>query len=124
MDLQAVRTELAALAPSGWHSYDSLPGTAQLPAAVVSLPDRVRIHTSGLLEVQLPLILVIGNQYTVDSETKLLDAVSAFIAAYRGKTGTAFRSCTVVDVTEFLSVTVGGTAGLSCSVNLTLLVNT
>lgn len=125
MDLQAVRTELAAAAPSGWEGYDHLPGEAVLPALVASLPDRITIDGSfNMATVELPLILVVPNQYTVEAEADLMARAVAVAQAYRGVTGTAFRSCRVTSIDQFLTVTVGATEAMSAHVNLELLVST
>jgi hypothetical protein len=123
MDIQAVRSELAAAAPSGWQGYDHLPGEAILPALVVSLPDRITLDGSfNLATVQLPLILVVPNQYTAEAEANVMAQAVAVAQAYRGATGTTFRSCRVTGIDQFFTVTVGATEALSAHINLELLI--
>lgn len=122
MDIQAIRTELAALAPTGWEPYDRIPGAATLPALVVSMPDAVDVGAShGMARITIPVVLVIAGRYTAEAESKLMTAAVDTAAVYRGISGTAFRSCRVTSISQFLHVTVDTTEALSATVNLELL---
>lgn len=124
MDIQAIRTELLGPVPAGFNGYDRLPGVAKLPAIVIGLPENVSYEGSTLGSgpmVTLPLFVMVANPMTAEAEIKLLDAVNTVATAYRGATGSTFRTCRVTAINQFFAVTVGKTNALSATVNLSLM---
>lgn len=126
LDLQSIRDELAEIAPDAVDAtvtvYSSLPGHAVLPALVVGLPDQVSFEGSlGLVTVELPVVVVVGNRSTVEAEALLQALALAVAGAYRGATGTTFKSCRVTSIDQFQTITIGQAEALSAAVNLSLL---
>ncbi len=130
MNIQAIRTELAGVTiDAGEHvsvtPYDHMPGVAQLPALVVGMPDRISPMSglAGYYEIELPLVVCVPNPYTVEAEAQLMELALTVANHFRGKRGTAFSTCTFVDIDQVLPVTVGKVEALSAQVHLIILAN-
>lgn len=126
MNIQAIRTELMAAAPSGWNGYDTVPGSATLPALVVALPETVTFDASlRSATIALPIFLAVGPNISPDAEKSLLAKVSEVAAAYLGiGKGTNFRSCRLVRITDFQTLTIGASEVYGCAIDLEVIANT
>lgn len=125
MSYQDVRDELAGVAVTGiLKSYPNYVGTpASTPALVVGLPSSIRPETHGLDLVEIPLEIIVAGGDKPAAEKSILELAKATRDAYRGLTGTTFRSCRWAITTEFQTIALGNHEGLTCSVVLELLVN-
>ena len=136
MDLQAVRTELATLAigglwddalwdgydfGTGWTVYDFMPGSANLPAVVIGLPETVAAQSSGLWRVRLPVIVMTRSADPSAADTAIQRAAVGVTRLYRANpTGTAYRSCRVAEIADFFEITVGNAEASTATVWLEL----
>jgi len=122
--LQEVRSELATLLATLGQSYDYLPGSAQLPATVVGLPERIEHSvTSGYWRVELPVYVVTRSAAPLAGETALLDLVVQVVALLKANSqGTSWASLKVVDTTDLYPITVGTVEAQSASINVALMI--
>jgi hypothetical protein len=124
MDIQAVRTELATLAPSGMEGYDHFPGSAELPAMVVEMPERITYQGASFKQalVTIPVRVITAGNVGSEYEATLMTQVTSVAAALRSSTGTAYRALQVDEIRDFGLVTVGSSEALSATVVITVLV--
>lgn len=123
MDLEAVRSELAALAPSGWTAYDYTPGAAVAPALVVGMPESITFDGSyNMAQVTIPVYVVEAPQFDKDAETRLMSGALTVSDSYRSVTGTSFASCRVSGINSFIPQTIGTTEAVTATVYLELLI--
>lgn len=122
--IQDTRAEIAtALEGLGAQTYAYIPGAAQLPGIVVGLPDRVNpTLTTGFWQLELPVFIVSRSASPLDGETTLLELMAATVQRLKEtRSGTAFSTLRVVDVSELFEITVGTIEAHSCSVNLSVM---
>jgi hypothetical protein len=125
MTIQDVRSELSTLLDDlDAQSYDYLPGSAQLPAIVVGLPERIdHAATSGYWRIEIPVFAVTRSADPKAGETDLLDLVAQVVALLKSNTtGTTWASLKVVDTTDLYQITVGTIEAHSASINLSLMI--
>jgi hypothetical protein len=123
MDLHAVAVELAGHAPDGWNPYGYEPGSASLPALVVSFDEATFDGTLGFARVRFRVHLVVPPQFTAEAEAELFAQAVALRSVYHGLVGTSFRSCRVERIRDFFTITVGSIDARSVSLDLELLVS-
>lgn len=127
MTIQQVRSELSvALSTLGPETYDYLPGSANLPAIVVGLPDRIdHTVTRGYQRIELPVYVVAQSSTPVEGETAVLDLVAQVAASLKGlPTGTSYVSLRVRDTTEIYPIEIGSTEVHSAKINTEIMIQT
>lgn len=125
--IQAIRTEIAGLLDGlGAQTYDYLPGSAQLPALVVGLPDTLDPYVSNSYWlVDLPVYVVTRSAEPLSGETSLLDLVVTVVATLKAnRTGVSYSSLRVVDITNLDPIEIGTVDAHSAQVNVSVMVPT
>ena len=121
--IQSTRDELATvLAPLG-QVYSYLPGSAELPALVVGLPQRLNNSVSGAYwRVEIPIYVVVRSAVPAAAEAELLELVVAAVGLLeQNRTGTTYSSMRVVDTSDLYPITVGRIEAHSAQINTELM---
>lgn len=124
MDVQAARTALAALAPEGLEGYNHFPGSAELPAMVVGLPERIEPQNGTFrhLRVTLPIYVAIQGNVGVEYEQQLMTHVSSVVSALKGATDGSFKALEIPEIRDFGLMVVGSSEVLAATVLVSLLI--
>lgn len=123
--IQTARTELASLfAALDVSVYDYLPGSADLPAVVIGLPERIQHSvTIGYWRIDLPIYVVTRSGDPLSGETDLLDLIVTVVAVLKAnRSGTSFSTLKVVDTTDLYQLNVGTVDASSASINVEMMI--
>lgn len=124
MNVQAARTELAALAPEGVKGYDYFPGSAELPAMVVGLPERIEFGRSmKQAEVTLPITVLVPGNAGVEAETNLMTKVVAVATAVRSASPTHLIAPRITEIRDYGLRQIGSAQAFGAEVAVTFLLN-
>ena len=108
-NVQEVRKALAEVAPAGLNSYSTTPGSAELPAMVVGLPEGW--DPSGTLKhklVTFPVYVVVNGDIGNDYEAQLFDFTDQVIAALKAVSkGPLYQGLSIETVREFGLMNIG-----------------
>jgi hypothetical protein len=108
-NVQEVRKALAEVAPQGLNSYSTTPGSAELPAMVVGLPESW--DPSGTLKhklVTFPVYVAVNGDVGNDYESQLFDLTDQAIAALKAASkGPLYQGLSIETVREFGLMNIG-----------------
>lgn len=122
MNIQGIRTELAALAPEGWNTYDYDNGSMTTPAVAIGLPTNISFDGSyKLTTLSIPVNVIVGPLFSPDAEATLLTEVLTIANSFRNVSGSNFRSCRVEGIANFGPATYGSTEAYSATISLQIL---
>lgn len=128
MSLGQVRTALAgAMSGLGFTTYAVLPGSPELPAAVVGFPSSIQYHQTlaGGAEYTFPVTLI-APWTDEESAQQLIDtavsygATGSVVSALESATGTYWDSLYVASASNFQPMTIGEARAVA--VDLTVVV--
>lgn len=124
-NISATRTEVAAILAPLAQTYDYEPGSAELPAFVVGMPERTEFYiSSAYTRIELPVFVVCRSADPDAAEVSLLDLCFAGVDALRAvKSGTAFSSMRVADGERLGYIPIGRTEAVAYQINLDIMVN-
>lgn len=130
MDLSVVRADLAsALGGLGYSPYSALPGSPELPAAIVNAPSEIEYHFNafGHCKLTIPITLLVSRADEESAQKALNTAVSfgidgSVVSALEAATGTTWAQLVVEGATRFLPVVLSeNTTALGADIIVTLI---
>ena len=117
-NVQEVRKALAEAAPPGLNSYSSTPGSAELPAMVIGLPESW--DPSGTMKhklVTFPVFVAVNGDIGNDYEAQLFDYTDQVITALKAvNKGPLYQGLSIENVREFGLMTIGNGEVLAATI--------
>lgn len=119
-DINVVRADLAiVLGGLGYSPYPVLPGSPEVPAAVINSPSATEYHATaaGHCIVRIPITLLVSRADEESAQRALNTAISfnvdgSVISALEAATGRAWARLQVVSSSRFLPVSISDTTSL------------
>jgi hypothetical protein len=128
MDMNDVRAGLAAaLGGLGFSPYPALPGSPDLPAAIVNAPIKTDYHQDikGRSLITLPVTLIVSLADFESAQTALNTAISykpgGLIQSLEASAKVHWTSLMVVSSGPFVTIELGEAKGLAVDLTLQLL---
>ena len=123
--IQDVRKAIANAAPEGVYAYSSTPGSPELPAMIVGLPENW--NPSGTLRhklVTFPVYVAVNGDIGNDYEGQLFDLTDRVVAALKTITrGENYQGLDIESISEFGLIPVGNAEVLSSKILINVFIS-